>query len=112
MSVKIEDKSNQILQQMRVKAAIFIRNVADEIVVESKARTPKKSGRLRIDVVKRVSGLKGSITWEKDYARKMEFVQFKKYTTPGTGAGFAKAAISKVIGNTGKIARLSGLVQK
>lgn len=110
MTVRVIDNHPKIQNDTSQKASIFLRQVADKIVTISTPNTPMKTGELRRGVLKQVLGLKGKVEWKKDYAAKMETVQFKNYTTPGTGVDFAKNAVNEVAGETGGIARSSGLI--
>lgn len=110
MSVTIQDFTPQIINDMTQKASIFLRQSAEEIVQISTPNTPMKTGQLRRSVLKEVLGLKGKVQWKKDYAAKMETVQFKNYTTPSTGPHFAESAVEQVAKKTGGIAKSSGLI--
>ena len=110
MKVTIIDNTPQIGEMLKQKASIFLRVTADAIVNLSTPNTPKKTGRLRMDIVKSVLGLNGKVVWGKNYAAKMEEVQFKNYTTSGTGPDFAKNAVNEVAGKTSGIAKVSGLI--
>lgn len=111
MSVKITDNTKAVMGSIEQKASIFLRIVADNVLSISKPGTPKKTGRLRMDVLKQVLGLNGKIVWGKGYAARMESIRHKKYTTPGTGPHFAENAIKDVVKLTSKIARQAGLIQ-
>lgn len=110
MSVSITDNHPVISNETTQKASIFLRQVAEEIVRISTPGTPMKTGALRRSVLKEVLGLKGKVQWNKEYAAKMEEVQFKNYTTPGTNKDFAKNAVFEVANKTGGIAKSSGLI--
>ena len=110
MSFKIMDNTELIIQESTIKASIFLRKMSDEIVNEAKKHTPKKTGRLRIDIIKQVLGLKGKLKWGKSYAVFQETKQFKNYTTPGTGPHFAENAVKNSAKKTGVIAKASGLI--
>lgn len=109
MSAKVTDNTKKVNDDISVKASMFLRAFAESTVALSKPRTPKKLGFLRRDVLKQVLGLNGKIIWNKEYAAKMETVQFKNYTTPGTGPRYAEDAIKKNIKNTSSIAKGVGL---
>lgn len=111
MGVKITDNTVAIENDISVRGSIFLRHFADEVVNISTPNTPKKTGRLRMDVIKQVLGLKGKIKWGKGYAAYQEEKQFKNYTTAGTGPNFAKNAIKQAVGNVAKIASRSGLIK-
>lgn len=80
------------------------------MIVISTPVTPKKTGRMRMDVVKQVLGLKGTVKWGKNYAVYQETRQYKRYTTPGTGSKFAENAAKKLPDSTGKIAKKAQLI--
>lgn len=110
MSVKVTDNTINITKRITQKSNIFLRTLAEDVVKTSNRKTPKREGFLRRDVVKQVLGLKGKIEWRKDYAEKMETVQFANYTTPGTGPHYAEDAVKKTIKQTSSIARRVGLI--
>ena len=107
---KITDNTNNVVNQLSQKASIFLRLMADEIINISTPITPKKTGRLRMDVVKQVLGLKGKVMWGKKYGVYQETKLFKNYTTPGTSYKFAETGARKSIDSTQKIAQRSGLL--
>jgi hypothetical protein len=84
--------------------------MADEIITISTPRTPKKTGRLRMDILRQVLGLKGKVQWGKNYAVYQETKQFRKYTTPSTGPHFAEGGVKEGVNRTGSVARKSGLI--
>jgi hypothetical protein len=110
MSYTITDYSKQFENNTIQKANLFLRMMAEEMVRTSTPKTPKKSGRMRMDILKSVLGLKGKIVWGKDYAKYQETKQFKNYTTPGTGPHFAENAVMSSIKLTNSIARKVGLI--
>lgn len=107
---KVTDNTNNVINELTQKASIFLRLMADEIVNISTPITPKKSGRLRMDVVKQVLGLKGKIIWGKNYGVYQEEKQFKNYTTPGTGPHFAQKGAEGGVEKTRSVAQRSGLI--
>jgi len=107
---KVTDNTNNVINELTQKASIFLRMMSDEIVNISTPITPKKSGRLRMDVVKQVLGLNGKIMWGKNYGVYQEEKQFKNYTTPGTGPHFAKKGAEGGVEKTQSIAKRSGLI--
>lgn len=109
MSVDVKDNTNQIKGDVIQKASLFLRLMADEIISISTPKTPKKSGRLRMDIVKEVLGLHGKIKWGKNYAVFQETKKFKNYTTPGTGPHYAEDSVKQAIGNTSKVVARAGL---
>ncbi len=110
MSVKITNNMPSILAEKKRNGSVFLREVADRIHRESTPNTPMKTGRLRMDVVKSILGLKGTIVWGKNYAAKMEEIAFRNYTTPGTGKDFAKNAVLKVSRETPTIGKITHLI--
>ncbi len=109
MSVTYTDNTAKIEADITQNASIFLRLMTNEVVKISTPKTPKKTGRLRNDVLKQVLGLRGKIVWGKNYAIYQEKKQYKNYTTPGTGPGFAKSSISEAISLTSKILKMAGL---
>lgn len=91
--------------------AVGVRQMLEAIHRESIARTPYKDNGLRSSVYKgMLSNNSGYITWRVPYAAAQEqggridprtgkYVEFSNYTTPGTGAGFVKQAVEKVMQN-------------
>lgn len=109
-SAKTQDNTGYVLNTLSQKASIFLRAMAEEVVNIADPKTPKKTGRLKSDVLKQVLGLKGKIVWSKEYAAIQEIKQFSKYTTPGTGPHYAENAVRETIDKTQKIAKSSGLL--
>lgn len=109
MAYKITDNTNNVKNGLRQKSSLFLRTFAEQVVVASTPKTPRKTGRLRADVLKQVLGLSGKIVWGKNYAGRQESTQFRNYTTPGTGPHFAEDAINKMVRETESIARKVGL---
>ena len=109
MSVKITDNTTKVNNDLKIKANVFLRLMADEVVNTSTPKTPKRTGRLRSDIVKQVLGLKGKIVWGKNYAAIQETKQFKNYTTAGTGPHYAENAVRKAVNKTSTIAKKAGL---
>lgn len=110
MSYRITDKTPFVEGSINQRGSIFLRLIAETVVAVSQRQTPKKTGRLRMDVIKQISGLSGKIVWGKNYAVYQEEKQFKNYTTPGTGPHYARNAITEVVKNTGVVARQAGLI--
>lgn len=109
MSVTYTDNTAKIEADITQKSSLFLRLMTNEVIKISTPKTPKKTGRLRNDVLKRVLGLRGKIVWGKKYAIYQESKQYQNYTTPGTGSGFAKNSVSEAISLTSKILRMAGL---
>jgi len=110
MSVTITDNTPAVKSGLQQKASIFLRSMADEMVYISTPKTPKKTGRLRMDILKQVLGLKGKVVWGKNYGIFQETKQFKNYSTAGTGPHFAEDSARKLPIETEKIAKRSGLI--
>lgn len=110
MSLKITDYIPTIKANTAQRASIFLRMAAEELQKSSHDRTPKKTGRLRADVVKQVLGLHGKVVWGKNYSARQETTQFRNYTTAGTGSKFAENAAKALPDKTMKIAKSSGLL--
>lgn len=108
MSYKSTDNTATVEQNITQKASLFLRFFENEVVKISLPKTPKKTNRLRLDILKQVLGLKGKIAWGKKYAVFQETKQFKNYSTPGTGPHFAENAIMKAVKLTGQIAKKAG----
>lgn len=106
----IKDNSASVKQTVNQRGSLFLRAMAETIVMLSTQKTPKKTGRLRMDVVKSVSGLKGKIVWGKNYAIYQEKKQFKNYTTPGTGPHYAENGVKAGVGRTQNVAASVGLL--
>lgn len=104
-SVKVESNKEQVSLTLRQNGSVFLRLMTDEIVRISEPATPKRTGRLRKDILKQVLGLNGIISWEKEYAAKQEETQFKHYTTAGTGPHYAENAVRSGINQTQEIAQ-------
>ena len=110
MKVIVKDYTVQVTNELAQKASIFLRLAAEDIVKNSTPNTPMKTGQLRRSVLKETLGLKGKVAWQRDYAAKMEEIQFKNYTTPGTGKDYAKNAVHETIEGTKELLTNSGLV--
>jgi len=74
---KVTDNSNTIFNDIQQKASVFLRFISEEIVKDAQSNTPKDTGRMSLDVVKQVLGLKGKVKWGKNYAVYQETKQFK-----------------------------------
>lgn len=107
---RIIDNTKVVFKNIETNASVFLRNMADEIINIATPKTPKKTGRLRMDVIRQVLGLNGKVKWGKNYAKYQETKQFKNYTTPGTGSGFAEKSVREAITKTSEIARRSKLI--
>jgi hypothetical protein len=114
MKVIIEDHTDDIKRDFTLKANLFLRLAADEIVKESTEKTPMSDGfakgSLRRNITKQVLGLTGMITWNQNYAIYQEQKQFKNYTTPGTGPHFAANAVKTVFNKTHELLKQVGFI--
>lgn len=110
MGVSYTDNIPAIKAATQQRASLFLRFMADEMIVSSTPNTPKKTGRLRMDVVKQVLGLNGKVKWGKDYAVYQEKKQFKNYSTAGTGPHFAENAANAIILLTANVCKKAGLI--
>lgn len=108
MKVDIKDNTQFVLNFINIRGSIFLRNMMDEIEREADPKTPKKTGRLRMDKIKQVLGLHGKMRWGKDYAVFQEVKKFRNYTTSGTGPHYAENAMRKAPSFTQKVAKISG----
>jgi hypothetical protein len=134
MAYKIDDNTSRVMSTRTQKISLAVRFGIEGIHRASTPNTPKKTGQLRNNVIKRVSGKSGSITWRSNHAGAQEAgymtvrktrtfktaegawvtlkpgrYYFKKYTTPGTGSRYASNAAIKEGGNPRKYLRMAGL---
>jgi hypothetical protein len=105
MSVKRVDNTAQVKNTIHQQMSLMLRLMLDDIYRMAQPITPKRRGPLSQQVTRTVLGLVGSIEWNKSYAAAQEagFTRgypIKKYTTPGTGKGFAVKSVSAVIAKT------------
>jgi hypothetical protein len=110
VSTKITDNTSAVKGGIVQKANIFLRLMTDQMTHLSDPKTPKKTGRLRMDVLKQTLGLKAKVLWGKKYGAYQESKRFKNYTTPGTGPHFAENAAKGLPSLTEKVAKSSGLI--
>ena len=110
MSVKIIDNTQQVVNDLRQKASIFLRYFADEVVKIAEPNTPTDTGRMKKDVLREVLGLSGKIKWQKTYAGIQETKQFRHYSKAGTGPHYAQNAVELALTQDSKIAKKAGLV--
>jgi hypothetical protein len=98
MSVNVKDNTAMIILQTQRNSSLALRFMLDDMHSIAEPKTPKDKGILRGNVLKTVSGLRGTIKWLAKYAIYQELKKFENYTTGGTGPHFAKnsaEAISK-----------------
>lgn len=100
MSVKFNDNTQRVIFDMNQNTSLALRFMLDGIDEKAFPKTPKDRGNLRKDILKQVLGKKATIVWQKKYAIYQETKQFKNYTTPGTGPGFAEDAVRHVAANS------------
>lgn len=117
MSVKVIDKTDQIRNQTRQRASVFLRLTCENVVDIARPITPKDKGNLKNDVLKTVNGLHAEIEWRKVYASYQERGSradgsrvVRNYTTPGTSKGFAKKGIDQAVDKTQVTAKLAHLI--
>lgn len=115
MSVRVTDNSPHVKLTMNQRASVFVRLMMDEAHRQSVPITPKKSGRLRSDVLKRAQGKRGVMEWRKGYAGPQERgivggrYPVRNYTTAGTGPKFAQKGVLKGVNRTQQIAKRARL---
>lgn len=117
MSVKITDNTVQIKGQFGQRGNVFLRLFADDVMNQARSTTPMQMGNLRRDILRQISGLHGKISWVKEYAsfqergaRKDGSHRVRKYSTPGTGKGFAKRGIDGAVANIQKTMKTAGII--
>lgn len=109
MTVKIENNTARVENQMSTGTGLAIRLMLEDIYKDSTPTTPMKSGDLRLKVTRQLEGDKrGVIEWSSAYAQVQEQgyrnsrngrVYFRKYTTAGTGPHYAKNAVDLAVSN-------------
>jgi hypothetical protein len=113
MAYRRTDNTDRITSEMRNKKVLAIRFMLDAIHREARPKTPMLTGQLRGDVIKRISGSKGSIRWGKKYAwyqeRGYTSGRVRRYTTAGTGAHFAENAVKTVTKDARRYFKQAGL---
>ena len=113
MAYRYTDNTRRVEAEHRNVTWLALTYALNDIHREANSKTPKKFGPLRADVTKTVQGNRGKIKWGRRYAywqeRGYTSGKVRKYTTPGTGAHFARNAAMKVISNPGKYYRMAGV---
>lgn len=112
-NVIVEHYERELTDRLRAKIKQTNRMLLEDIHRTANPTTPYLDGDLRQLVTKTTAGLTGTITWTVPYAQYQERGRrrypplhiVKNYTTPGTGKGFAKKAVKKVMTNTPRIKR-------
>jgi len=110
MSVKITDNTAKIILDTTRKSNLALRLMAEHIQDIAEPNTPRDTGDLRRNVLKRVLGLHGVIQWRQKYASILEGKQFANYTTAGTGPHYAENAVNAGVKDTDKIFRKARLI--
>lgn len=106
MSVRITDNSAKIKLDTSQSVSLFLRYLLDDVDRFANPVTPKDQGRLRESPLKTVSGERGTIVWNKEYAAAQEAgttrgYPMRHYTTPGTGPGYAEHGAQEAVKNAG-----------
>lgn len=113
MSVTVQDFSPQIIAKKKQATSLGLRLIADAIVREATPNTPRRRGELRGRVLRQVLGTKGRIEWQAKHAvyqeRGYSSGPIRNYTTPGTGAHFARNAVATVAPKGKQFFRQAGL---
>lgn len=116
MAYSENDHTERIISETHNKVSLAIRFMLEDIHRTSTRRTPKKTGQLRADIRKNVTGSRGKITWGKHYAwyqeRGYTSGKVRRYTTPGTGKHFAEDAVKAVVKKSGTYFKRAGLTNK
>lgn len=103
--VYIQLNTELVGEELENRTLLANRLMLEDIYERSIPRTPMKSSNLRHNVSRRVEGKNAIIEWKERYAAAQElggrrtksgkFVEFKNYTTPGTGKDYAKNAVKE-----------------
>lgn len=99
VSVKVVSNVARITADNDTNLPLALRFMLNDIQRKSEPFTPKDTGDLRRRILQQVMGKTATITWDVDYAAYQEDIQYKNYTTPGTGPRFAENAVKEVVGN-------------
>lgn len=123
MAVEIISKTAEVKANVQNRVPIFIRLMLEDIHKNSVYKTPMADTHdLRNRVRKpMLSPTKGFIEWMVHYADVQEKgwrydprtgrkIEFRHYTTPGTGSKFAKQAVEMTMRNSSRFLRLGGLI--
>ncbi len=114
MAYRTNDNTQRIMRETDNRAGLAIRLMLEAIQRQSTPTTPMRTGNLRADVRKRVSGKSGSIHWGARYAAYQErgytSGRVRRYTTPGTGAHFAERAVTNVKNDSRRYFKMAGLL--
>jgi hypothetical protein len=128
MSVKYTTNTPLLRINQRQAIGLFLRYLVDDVHRIARPKTPYSGavrsrggrsltggGHLRDDVLKRVLGLVGTISWDKEYAGAQEAGQtrghpIRNYTTPGTGKHYARNASKEAVKNAANLMRKARLI--
>ena len=90
----VKDNLPKFTVKLKDTLELTLKELARDTLIRARDKTPKNKGALRADsYVKRLSQLSWRVGYNKDYAYKMETVEFKNYTTAGTGAHYLGDAL-------------------
>lgn len=111
-NVKVDDTKFKLYEmEFENNIGVGVRRILEAIHREANPLTPYKDNGLRSSVIKHLTdNYNGFITWKVPYAAAQEqggrrdprtgrYIEFKNYTTPGTGKEYAKRAMKKVMEN-------------
>lgn len=115
MSVRVTDNTPMIAINNERQSSLFLRLLLEDVERYSEPITPRREGTLRRSTLKQVVGHRGQIVWKPEYAAAQEVgttrgFPIKRYTTPGTGKGYAKKGVEKAILGSEAIMRKVGLI--
>lgn len=103
MSVKNFDYTPQLLAKQRRGFSLGLHMMGAETFRLADPRTPRKFGPLRRNKTLQVLGLRAILSWNVKYAARQEDVQYRRYTTAGTGPHFAENAVHEAMKRSGRI---------
>ncbi|MEI7632005.1 MAG: hypothetical protein WCJ60_01635 [bacterium] len=84
----------QFTVNLKATLELSLKEIARDTLIRAREKTPKNKGALRADsYVKRLSQLSWRVGYNKDYSYRMETVEYKNYTTTGTGAHYLGDAL-------------------
>lgn len=107
MPATITDNTANVKFQLENGLGLAIRMMLDDVYVSANPNTPQKYGDLRARVIRKMeSNTRGAIQWQSNYAEVQEkgyrqtkdgrIIQFRNYTTPGTGPHYAQNAVEQL----------------
>lgn len=96
--VYVTDNTDSFIARQNAAINAALRVVAEDVPRQAYSYTPRKSGDLRRWVTIQMGNKIAEITWTKEYAAAQEAGMVRgrpitKYTTPGTGKGYAKKGV-------------------